>query len=88
LKRCSLTSNSKHLISTVIDFSRLMQRFHRPTDENRMLVILRPEQYDEWLHCRVEDAPNFFKRYPAERLVAQAAPKPSRLTAQATFPTV
>jgi putative SOS response-associated peptidase YedK len=29
----------------------LMQRFHKPTDEKRMLMILRPEQYDEWLTC-------------------------------------
>jgi putative SOS response-associated peptidase YedK len=64
----------------------LMQRFHKPNDEKRMLVILRPGQYDDWLHCPVEEAPNFFARYPAESLVAQAAPKPSRATAQETLP--
>ncbi|HYD58989.1 MAG TPA: SOS response-associated peptidase family protein [Noviherbaspirillum sp.] len=53
----------------------LMQRFHKPDDEKRMLVILRPDQYDEWLHVPVNDAPNFFERYPAERLVANPAPR-------------
>ncbi|HEV2610333.1 MAG TPA: SOS response-associated peptidase family protein, partial [Noviherbaspirillum sp.] len=55
----------------------LMQRFHKPEDEKRMLVILRPEQYDEWLTSPVEDAPTLFEPYPAERLIAQAAPKTS-----------
>lgn len=55
----------------------LMQRFHKPEDEKRMLVILRPEQYDEWLTCPLEDAPGLFEPYPAERLIAQAAPKTS-----------
>jgi putative SOS response-associated peptidase YedK len=66
----------------------LMQRFHRPTDEKRMLVILRPDQYDEWLHCPVEEAPGFFTRYPAERLVARAALKPSGKVAQEALPDV
>jgi putative SOS response-associated peptidase YedK len=66
----------------------LMQRFHWPTDEKRMLVILRPDQYDEWLHCPVEEAHGFFIRYPAERLVAHVAPKPSRQAAQETLPDV
>jgi putative SOS response-associated peptidase YedK len=60
----------------------LMRRFHKPNDEKRMLVILRPDQYDEWLHCPVEEAPGFFGRYPAECLVTHAAPKPSQKTAQ------
>ena len=55
----------------------LMQRFHKPDDEKRMLVILRPEQYDEWLHCPVDDASAFFTRYPADLLVAAPAPRSS-----------
>jgi putative SOS response-associated peptidase YedK len=31
-----------------------------------MLMILRPEQYDEWLTCSTENAPEFFTRYPPE----------------------
>jgi putative SOS response-associated peptidase YedK len=63
----------------------LMQRFHKPTDEKRMLVILRADQYDEWLHCPIEDAHTFLTRYPAERLVAQPAPRPSRFPAQTSL---
>jgi putative SOS response-associated peptidase YedK len=53
----------------------LMQRFHRPNEEKRMVVILAPEQYDDWLHCPPQNAGDFFVRYPAERLMAKAAPR-------------
>jgi putative SOS response-associated peptidase YedK len=66
----------------------LTQRFHKPNDEKRMLVNLRPEQYDEWLTCPVADAPSLFVRYPAEGLVARPAPKGSCKTQQETLPDV
>jgi putative SOS response-associated peptidase YedK len=31
----------------------LMSQFHKPTDEKRMVLVLRPEQYEHWL----DDAP-------------------------------
>lgn len=64
----------------------VMRRFHKPDDEKRMLIILHPEQYDEWLTCSVEEAPRFFTQYPANRLVARPAPKSSRMTAQESLP--
>lgn len=66
----------------------VMQRFHKPNDEKRMLVILRPEQYDEWLTCSVEEAPLFFTQYPADRLLVRPAPKLSRMNAQESLPGV
>jgi putative SOS response-associated peptidase YedK len=60
----------------------LMQRFHKPDDEKRMLVILDPQQVDDWLHSPVEEAESFFVRYPAERLVAKPAPMAKRKQAQ------
>ena len=60
----------------------LMQRFHKPDDEKRMLVILGPQQLDDWLHCPVEEADRFFVRYPAKRLTARAAPKAASKPAQ------
>jgi putative SOS response-associated peptidase YedK len=51
-----------------------------------MLVILRPGQYDEWLTCAAEDAPDFFTCYPADRLVAQPSQKPVTKPTQATLP--
>lgn len=60
----------------------LMQRFHKPDDEKRMLVILDMQQVDDWLHCPVEEAASFFVRYPAERLTARAAPRGASKPAQ------
>lgn len=55
----------------------VMQRFHKPGEEKRMVVVLRPEEYLPWLTCSVEAAPRYFRRYEGE-LVASAAPLPPR----------
>ncbi|CAN5347331.1 hypothetical protein BH11PSE11_BH11PSE11_33280 [soil metagenome] len=57
----------------------LMQRFHKPEDEKRMVVILEPTQYEAWLHATPAQAEGFMQRYPAEQLIAEAAPKPPGL---------
>lgn len=54
----------------------LMQRFHKPGDEKRMVVILTPEDYASWLHAGPDTARSFFTPYPAERLQATPAPRP------------
>ena len=51
----------------------VMQRFHRPTDEKRMVVILDPADHDRWLSCSLADAPAFFRRWDGE-LITEAAP--------------
>ncbi len=55
----------------------LMKRFHKPEDEKRMVVILRPEEYASWLHAPAEQVGSFLTQYPADALIAEAAPKPS-----------
>lgn len=56
----------------------VMHRMHRPTDEKRMLVLLDPSEYDDWLNCSVAEAPSFFRQFPAERLTDAPAPKPTK----------
>ncbi len=63
------------MLTVNADGHELMQRFHRPGDEKRMLVLLEPEQYDDWLHCPPSEAPDFFVRYPVGRLTAHPAPR-------------
>lgn len=53
----------------------LFQRMHKPGDEKRMVVFLRPEQYDGWVTCDAEEAPAFLQRYPANLLHAHSAPR-------------
>jgi putative SOS response-associated peptidase YedK len=63
----------------------LMRRFHKPNDEKRMVVILRPSNYDAWLDCSLDDVPSFFTPYPADELIAVAAPKESKSASQASL---
>ncbi len=49
-----------------------MRRFHRPGEEKRSLVILRPDDYDAWLNCRdPEIARTFLQTYPAELMLGE-----------------
>jgi putative SOS response-associated peptidase YedK len=64
------------MLTVNADEHSLMRRFHRPTDEKRMVVILRPDQYDAWLHAPPEQAPEFLGQYPAELMAAKPAPRP------------
>ena len=47
----------------------LMQHFHKPTDEKRMVVILPPERYEEWLDAFTA-LEHFMQPFAAERLCA------------------
>ena len=40
-----------------------MQRFHKPGEEKRMVVILDRADYGAWLSSSVDDAPRFFKQW-------------------------
>lgn len=64
----------------------LMQRFHKPDDAKRMVVILPPERYDEWLHCPPGQSADLLTRYPAELLSARPAPRGSAARTQAALP--
>lgn len=55
----------------------VMKRFHKPSEEKRMVIILRPDEYLPWLTCDVEHAPGYFKQY-AGPLDAVPAPLPPR----------
>ncbi|WP_395008553.1 SOS response-associated peptidase [Undibacterium sp.] len=59
----------------------LMQRFHKPGDEKRSLVILPEQDYDEWLSCcNPEMARAFLQLYPAEKMWAKPAEATQRKT--------
>jgi putative SOS response-associated peptidase YedK len=51
------------MITVNADGHPVFQRFHRPEDEKRMVCILDPSDYGEWLSCPVEDASKFFKQW-------------------------
>ena len=55
----------------------IFQRMHRPEDEKRMVLILSPSDFDDWLTCSPEEAPRYFKQW-AGWLEAEPKPLPPR----------
>ncbi len=67
------------LITINADEHPLMSRFHKPGDEKRMIVILRPDQYQTWLAGDLVQTPAQFEQYPADELVAvPLSPPPAK----------
>jgi putative SOS response-associated peptidase YedK len=68
------------LLTIDADRHPLLRRFHKPLNpdgspkEKRTVVLLRPEQFDDWLDATVERAPEFFGTFGADELIAEAAP--------------
>ena len=51
----------------------LMRLFHKSTDEKRMVVVLPPERYQDWLEAMPENSMDFMKMFDAHSLaIAQA----------------
>lgn len=48
----------------------LMNLFHKPTDEKRMVVVLPPDSYVQWLQATPQQSMDFMRLYPAERMQA------------------
>jgi putative SOS response-associated peptidase YedK len=52
----------------------LMCQFHKPADEKRMVVVLPPERYRDWLRATPEHSRNFLAAYTADALIAVIPP--------------
>ncbi|MDF3822605.1 SOS response-associated peptidase [Leptospira sp. 96542] len=50
----------------------VMNQFHRPEDEKRMVVILSEDQYETWLDAKPQESMDFMQAYPAEAMSAIA----------------
>lgn len=66
----------------------LMQRFHKPDDEKRMVMILDPDQYQGWLNGSLATEEDVYRQYPAELLIAQPDPMQPRSRAKVPAPAV
>lgn len=60
----------------------LMQRFHKPDDEKRMVMILNPDQYQGWMDGSLVSEEDVYRQYPADLLIAQPDPLPPRTRAK------
>lgn len=55
------------------DHHQVMNAFHKPTDEKRMIMILPPERYDECLAASARLSTGFLAPYPASSITAYSA---------------
>jgi putative SOS response-associated peptidase YedK len=66
--------HSYTMLTINADEHALMKAFHKPSDEKRMVVILPPEAYGDWLDATPQQSMEFMKPYPADGLVASVRP--------------
>ncbi len=64
--------HSYTMLTINADAHPLMQQFHKPGEEKRMVVVLAPQLYQAWLAAPPAAAADFLQAWPAERLLAQA----------------
>ena len=59
----------------------LMQRFHRPSEEKRSVVVIDDRHADDWLGAAPTDAADLLHAFDAQDWTAEAAPLPPRVKA-------
>lgn len=63
------------MLTTNADGHAVMGRMHRPNEEKRSVIILRPADYDEWLHAaNVEAVRPMLTLLPADEMMAEPLP--------------
>jgi putative SOS response-associated peptidase YedK len=66
------------MLTVNADGHELMRRFHAPDDEKRMVVVLDEGDYDAWLDASPQRMRELLRRWPADALAAEPAPRPPR----------
>lgn len=67
------TVHSFTMLTINADAHPLMNQLHKPADEKRMIVILPPDRYDDWLQASTRDSLDFLRPWPAHELRATQA---------------
>ena len=60
------TVHSFTMMTINADDHALMRNFHKPQDEKRMIVILPPGRYDDWLQATASESGDFLQ--PGQRM--------------------
>ena len=60
--------HSYTMLTINADAHALLRLFHKPGDEKRMVVILPPQRYQDWLQAPAAHSMDFMQPYPAELL--------------------
>jgi putative SOS response-associated peptidase YedK len=67
------TVHSFTMLTINADDHALMRNFHKPQDEKRMVVILPPAHYGDWLQASASESNEFMKAWPADDLKAETS---------------
>lgn len=59
------------MLTVNADGHELMQHLHKPEDEKRMVVILKPDSFESWLRGTSAEAVQWVRRYPPELMHMQ-----------------
>jgi len=62
--------HSYTMLTVNADQHALMNQYHRPEDEKRMVVMLPSGRVEAWLNAPADMSRDFLQQYPAERLCA------------------
>jgi len=66
--------NTFSMLTINADGNKVMEQFHAPGDEKRMVVMLHDDQVEDWLRAPDHDvARTYFNQYPADLLTAEKA---------------
>ncbi|WP_322092835.1 SOS response-associated peptidase [Paraburkholderia bannensis] len=77
------TALSFTMLTLNADEHPLMKRFHKPGAEKRSVVVVRPDDYENWLGARsTDEARSFLNLYPANAMHAEPFPAPPRASRQ------
>lgn len=66
--------HSYTMLTLNADAHPFMNRFHKPGDEKRMVVVLPESDYDAWLQASATQARDFIRAFPAEQLTIDPGP--------------
>ena len=64
---------SYSMLTINADTHPVMNHFHRPGDEKRMVVIVEPNDYLNWLNATTAEATRFLKAFPADLMISNPA---------------
>jgi putative SOS response-associated peptidase YedK len=64
--------HSYTMLTINADSHPIMNQFHKPADEKRMVVMLHDDEYLAWLNADPNEYVKFLKEYPADLLTAES----------------
>jgi len=56
------------MLTVNADDHEFMRNFHKPEDEKRMVVILREDEYEDWLAAGPDQTRQYLRQFPSDMM--------------------